>query len=125
MDIMEVRLLYLIMSQRINFTQMERFGNHGEQTYRNLFSRKLDWLRFNCYLAIHYFSEYRRKKAIAVDPSYISKSGKHTHGVGGTSGPVRREERNMVSKYWASALLKRKLIKVGICWQLRRPVPQN
>lgn len=92
-DIMEVLLLYLIMPQRINFTQMERFGDHGEQTYRNLFSRKFDWLRFNCYLAIHYFNECRGKKAIAIDPSYISKSGKHTHGVGyfwsGTAGRAK------------------------------------
>ena len=74
-DIMEVLLLYLILPQRINFTQLARFGQRGEQTYRNLYSRKFDWLSLNIYIAKEFFKNNNGSKAIAIDPSYISKSG--------------------------------------------------
>ena len=81
-DIMEVLLLYLILPQRINFTQLARFGQRGEQTYRNLYSRQFDWLSLNIYIAGEFFKNNNGSKAIAIDPSYISKSGRHTHGLG-------------------------------------------
>ena len=81
-DIIEVLLLYLILPQRINFTHLARFGQRGEQTYRNLYSRKFDWLSVNIYIAKEFFKNNNGSKAIAIDPSYISKSGKHTHGLG-------------------------------------------
>ena len=46
---MEVLLLYLILPQRINL-KLARFGQRGEQTYRNLYSRKFDWLSLNIYI---------------------------------------------------------------------------
>lgn len=81
-DIIEVLVLYLILPQRINFTQLARFGKRGEQTYRNLYSRRFDWLSLNTYIAKEFFKDSHGKKAIAIDPSYISKSGRHTHGLG-------------------------------------------
>ena len=63
---------------------MGRYGRHCEQCYRQNFgrlrSKSLNWLRFNAALALRYFGTEGRK-AIAIDPSYISKAGKKTLAV--------------------------------------------
>ena len=76
-NIAEVLELCMAINARINFTQMGKYGKHIEQTYRNLFQKDFDWLEFNSILANQYFADDKRK-AIAIDPSYIPKSGKHT-----------------------------------------------
>ena len=49
--IIEVLLLYMIIPGKINFTQMGKYGRHGEQCYRQNFgrlrSKSINWLRFN------------------------------------------------------------------------------
>lgn len=64
---------------------MERYGSHDEQTYRNNFGKKksecIDWLKLNVSLAKRYFGE-KGRRAIAIDPSFISKSGKKTPHIG-------------------------------------------
>ena len=83
--IIEVLLLYMVIPGRINFTQLGKYGRHGEQCYRQNFgrlrSKSLNWLRFNVSLALRYFGSDVRK-AIAIDPSYISKAGKKTPHIG-------------------------------------------
>ena len=83
--IIEVLLLYMVIPGKINFTQMGRYGRHCEQCYRQNFgrlrSKSLNWLRFNAALALRYFGTEGRK-AIAIDPSYISKAGKKTPHIG-------------------------------------------
>ena len=94
--IIEVLLLYMVIPGRINFTQMGRYGRHCEQCYRQNFgrlrSKSLNWLRFNAALALRYFGSGGRK-AIAIDPSYISKAGKKTPHIGrfwsGCAGAVK------------------------------------
>lgn len=76
---LEVLLLYLIIPVRINFLQLGRYGDFGEQRYRGQFVRKFDWLTFNATLAE---SQISSRVAIAFDPSYISKSGKCTPYLG-------------------------------------------
>lgn len=63
----------------MNFLQLERFGKFGEQTFRNQFEEKFDFLEFNKILVKEHCG---KDLAIAFDPSYISKSGKKTPGVG-------------------------------------------
>ena len=74
----------MVIPGKINFTQMGRYGRHCEQCYRQNFgrlrSKSLNWLRFNAALALRYFGTEGRK-AIAIDPSYISKAGKKTLAV--------------------------------------------
>ena len=57
--IIEVLLLYMVISGKINFTQMGKYGRHGEQCYRQHFgrlcSKSLNWLHFNVSLALRYF----------------------------------------------------------------------
>jgi hypothetical protein len=38
--IIEVLLLYMVIPGKINFTQLGRYGRHGEQCYRQNFGRK-------------------------------------------------------------------------------------
>ena len=76
--IIEILLLYMVVPGRKNFTQLGRYGRHGEQCYRQNFGLKrsmsINWLRFNISLALRYFGGVGRM-AIAIDPSFISKAG--------------------------------------------------
>lgn len=60
---------------------MGRYGTRGEQCFRQHFSKEFDWLSYNLLLCDQMFSPQGRK-AIAIDPSYISKSGKRTPWIG-------------------------------------------
>ena len=77
--LLEVFGLYLSIKGRINFLQFERFGKRTEQSYRNQFAQNFDFLDFNKQLILEEGSGHF---TIAFDPSYISKSGKSTYGVG-------------------------------------------
>lgn len=83
--LIEVLILYMIIPRKINFTQMERYGTHDEQTYRNNFgyrkSKTVDWLKLNAALAERFFDKAGRT-VIAIDPSFIPKSGKKTPHIG-------------------------------------------
>jgi len=76
---LEVFGLILSIKGRINFLQLDRFGNHGEQHYRNQFEGHFDFMTFNAKLVAEHASKHL---TIAFDPSYINKSGKATPGVG-------------------------------------------
>jgi len=76
-----VSVLWHILSikGRINFLQLGRFSTLCEQTYRNQFAKKFDFLSFNTQLINQTISNER---VIAFDPSYIPKAGKSTYGRG-------------------------------------------
>ncbi|MCW3789214.1 hypothetical protein [Plebeiibacterium sediminum] len=75
----ETLILFLCIKGRINFLQLGRFGEHKEQRYRQQFEKPFDFLTFNNELTLSHGSG---RYAIAFDPSYISKAGKHTPGIG-------------------------------------------
>lgn len=75
----EVFVLILCIRGRVNFLQLGRFGKHCEQRYRQQFEKQFSFLDFNKQLVLSHGSG---KHAIAFDPSYISKSGKQTPGLG-------------------------------------------
>jgi len=77
--LIEVFILFLSIRGRINFLQLARYGKYKEQRYRQQFEKPFDFLAFNKELTLSHGSG---KYAIAFDPSYISKSGKKTPGVG-------------------------------------------
>jgi Transposase DDE domain len=64
---------------RLNFTNLSRQGGRHEATYRNNFSRPFDWLAFNTELVKRYTL---LERIVVFDPSYLSKSGRFTPGVG-------------------------------------------
>ena len=75
----EIFMLFLSIKGRINFLQLARYGQFGEQRYRQQFEKPFDFMEFNKELTISYGSG---RYVIAFDPSYISKSGKKTPGLG-------------------------------------------
>lgn len=91
--IMETLLLFMVIPRKINFTQLARYGNRCEQCYRQTFSKEFDWVQYNLNLMEKLFAMNERK-AIAIDPSYISKSGKKTPNIGyfwsGVAGAAKR-----------------------------------
>ena len=71
---MDAMKLFMAIPGRINFLQMGRYGRFSEQTYRNNFENgTFDWFSFNEHLVGKHLTG--RRRAIAVDPSYIPKSG--------------------------------------------------
>lgn len=69
---------------RLNFTNMARYSDYNEVTFRRHFSKFFDWLKFN-YLIIYIACLSKRPPNSVVigviDCSYISKSGKSTFGL--------------------------------------------
>ncbi|HPD85790.1 MAG TPA: transposase [Proteiniphilum sp.] len=90
--LMETFILYLVIPGRINFLQLGRYGKSCEQRFRQNFSKDFDWLEFNLSLSDRILTGDR--KAIAIDPSYITKSGKNTPWIGyfwsGAAGQAKR-----------------------------------
>ena len=73
----QLMILYMVLPRKINFTQMGPYSDSSEQRFRQLFERKFDWMQFNLFLMRQRFGESVRK-AITIDASYISQSGKKT-----------------------------------------------
>ena len=90
---MDAMKLFMAIPGRINFLQMGRYGRFSEQTYRNNFENgTFDWFSFNEHLVGKHLTG--RRRAIAVAPSYIPKSGKKPPWTGyfwsGCAGEYRR-----------------------------------
>lgn len=74
----ETMILYIVMRGRINYTSMAMAGDSCESRFRQNFRRPFDWLGFNMQLAAGMPAQ---RIAIAIDPSYIDKSGRKTPGL--------------------------------------------
>jgi len=70
--------LWMVIRGRYNFTNLSRYGEYIEDTYRNNFARSFDFLTFNQKLVEQSLS---KDCILAFDPVFIPKSGKHTNGV--------------------------------------------
>lgn len=91
--ISNIFLLSLSMGGRFNFLQMGREGKYSEQTYRNNFEKSFNFIKFNIELIKQHTSE---QVIIAFDPSYITKSGKGTPGLGNFySGKASRYKKGL------------------------------
>ena len=74
---MDTMKLFMTIPDRINFLQLGKYGCFSEQTYRNLLEHEtFNWFAFNGYIISKHLTG--RRKAIAIDPSYIPKSGHKT-----------------------------------------------
>ncbi|MEM8526951.1 MAG: hypothetical protein AAGG68_20095 [Bacteroidota bacterium] len=71
--------LWLSIRGRHNYVNLARYRKYREDTYRQNASRPFPFLCFNSLLVEQYFSESRLP---VFDPTYVSKSRKHTRGVG-------------------------------------------
>ena len=88
---LETMTLVLTIQGRINFLQLARYGKSCESRFRQNFRKAFDWFAFNTGFIQQ---QEGHLYAIAIDPSYISKSGKHTPGIGyfwsGCAGAAKR-----------------------------------
>ena len=71
--------LFLTLRGRYNYLNFERYGQKNELTYRNHHESGFSFRAFNRRLIEKHTGS---RRMIAFDPSYVSKSGKHTPGVG-------------------------------------------
>ena len=71
--------LFASIKGRINFLQMGHFSKFYEQYFRIGFQKTFDFLSFNSIFLEKHLSTVL---AIALDQSYIDKSGKATYGAG-------------------------------------------
>jgi len=72
-------VLFLSIKGRINFLQLHRFSTRCESGFRYFFEQGFDFLSFNRSLIL---MNIKGRVALAFDPSFITKSGKKTPGVG-------------------------------------------
>lgn len=77
----EILLLMILVPNRVNFIQLSKYGKKSEQCYRQNFEHYVNWLAINSELACARYDGSANRRAIAIDPSYIDKSGKHTPGL--------------------------------------------
>ena len=77
--LLETFILFLSIKGRINFLQLELYGKYSEQRYRQQFEKTFDFLSFNKELVRTQGSGHY---VIAIDPSFITKAGKKTPGLG-------------------------------------------
>lgn len=77
--LLEIFMLYLVIPGRINFKQMSRYSQYGEQRFRNQCKEKFDFIAFNTALMNPVVG---KRIALAFDPSHIEKSGDKTPFLG-------------------------------------------
>jgi hypothetical protein len=71
-------LLILIMRGRHNFLGLSRYGGYNERSYRDNYEKDFDFMAFNILLSQNHLSG---NTVLALDPSYIPKSGKSTPNI--------------------------------------------
>ncbi len=92
--ILTIRTVALIPG-KVNFTRLSRYGGRTAKTFAANFGTHIDWLKINQRLALEAFHR-TDDVAIAIDPSYISKAGKLTYGMGKFwSGIAQRVKRGL------------------------------
>ena len=86
--------IFLSMRGRYNFCNMARFGTFVEQHCRRNFSKGFDFKTLNTLLVKEYCSDNSGDLIWIFDPSFISKSGRHTPGINyfwsGCAGAMKR-----------------------------------
>jgi hypothetical protein len=76
--------LWLAIPGRINYANLARFSSKHEKTFRNWFSKPLDYVKLNsCLVEVLQTEQCLSKRLVlAIDTSFIRKSGKHTPELG-------------------------------------------
>ena len=69
-----------VVCGKANFTNLSRYGEYSERTYRRQYKKSCDFISFHAQ-TITAAIEPSREQIAAIDCSFISKSGKQTWGV--------------------------------------------
>jgi putative transposase len=75
--------IWLVIPGRVNYANLERYGGHSEQTYRNWFAKGCEHQSINCGIVRKLQEARKMGKTLVLgkDASFISKAGKATCGV--------------------------------------------
>ncbi len=95
--------LWLAIPRRINYANLARFSSKNEKTFRNWFAKPINFLVMNSCVVetLQVEAGLGKKLVVAIDASFITKSGKHTPELG---------------KYWESKQEKAvKGLEVSCC----------
>ena len=69
-----------VVCGKANFTNLSRYGDYSERTYRRQYQKSFDFISFHAQ-TIAAAIDPSREQIAAIDCSFISKSGKQTWGV--------------------------------------------
>lgn len=111
--VLTIRTVALIPG-KINFTRLSRCGGHTAKTFASNFKASVDWMRVNMGIARESIGD-EDDIAIAIDPSFISKAGRQTYGIGRFwSGVAQRVKRGLeIMAIGAISLSKRTCVMPG------------
>ena len=111
--ILTIRTVALIPG-KINFTRLSRYGGRTAKTFASNFKASVDWMRVNMGIARESIGD-GDDIAIAIDPSFISKAGRLTYGIGRFwSGVAQRVKRGLeIMAIGAISLGKRTCVMLG------------
>ena len=111
--ILTIRTVALIPG-KVNFTRLSRYGGRTAKTFASNFKATVDWIRVNTGMARDSFGD-GDDIAIAIDPSFISKAGKMTYGIGKFwSGVAQRVKRGLeIMAIGAISLRKHSCVMLG------------
>ena len=92
--ILTIRTVALIPG-KVNFTRLSRYGGRTAKTFASNFKTSVDWMKVNIGMAQDCFGP-SDDMAVAIDPSFISKAGRLTYGIGRFwSGVAQRVKRGL------------------------------
>lgn len=111
--VLTIRTVALIPG-KINFTRLSRYGGRTAKTFASNFKSSVDWMRVNMGIARESIGD-GDDIAIAIDPSFISKAGRLTYGIGRFwSGAAQRVKRGLeIMAVGAVSLSKRTCVMLG------------
>lgn len=111
--VLTIRTVALIPG-KINFTRLSRYGGRTAKTFASNFKASVDWMRVNMGIARESIGD-GDDIAIAIDPSFISKAGRLTYGIGRFwSGVAQRVKRGLeIMAIGAISLSKRSCVMLG------------
>src|SRR5579871_5294357 len=85
---------FLSISGKLTFSNMSRYVDLCERTFRRQFAKAFNFAKFNCTAIEIALGIQERKIAMAFDPFFIPKAGSKTYGKGdfwsGGSGRVEK-----------------------------------
>ena len=92
--VLTIRTVALIPG-KVNFTRLSRYGGRTAKTFASNFKTSVDWMKVNMGIARESIGD-GDDIAIAIDPSFISKAGRLTYGIGRFwSGVAQRVKRGL------------------------------
>ena len=111
--ILTIRTVALIPG-KVNFTRLSRYGGRTAKTFASNFKTSVDWMKVNIGMAQDCFGP-ADDMAVAIDPSFISKAGRLTYGIGRFwSGVAQRVKRGLeIMAIGAISLSKHTCVMLG------------